>query len=353
MLLGREKDELRTARIDGRKAYSDPDNKYISLNLRQGTKLINAIVVDIDDSWGDQALPKIWDLIDGGLIPEPNWICGTKKSLRGEPRLIRPHLVYVLQYPVRADKITQKFKFDAIVERLYDEFSSHDIPVDRKQPVVTKSPFSRHWELRPSHSKTWTLDEIAEIIGISELTRPEMREINFSSITTGRAAGLQNFSVNGRNDELFKETARRVYRLKACGISSETALIESATRIADELNLMLFRNPLPHCEIRSIGNSVGRWTARNYVCRRGAEAKKDRGACHREGYLTGHESRREKQSVGAWYANSQRTEKSLKAVKEARKILLEAGKKVTVRNVAEQAGISKTTAQKFMKIIND
>lgn len=79
---------MRRLSLESVAPHEDPAAKYVDLQVRSRDGVVwqNGIVLDIDDSYRDPALPRIWELIKDGVFPDPNWTCGRLRPRRSRER---------------------------------------------------------------------------------------------------------------------------------------------------------------------------------------------------------------------------------------------------------------------------
>ena len=272
---------------------------------------VRAVAFDVDKTNGTHH----W--YDVGA-PEPNYITVN-------PENGHSHLIYMLDTPVtttEAGRSKPRFYLEAI-ERGLSELLSADVGY---VGLITKNPLHEHWKTYAPRSESYTLDELGEYIDLT-LPKPIKRELD----------GL------GRNNRLFDDL--RFWCYKHVNSARNNMLFEQWLDVVIERGIKLnsFERPLMFPEIKATARSVAKWSWEKYT---GKGDNKNRGACSKQIELWGGAvDLSDRQRIGQQHTAQKRKESTEGRIKLAVSQLLTRGDRVSIRNVAKVANLSKTTVQ--------
>ena len=207
----------------------------------------------------------------------------------------------------------------------------------RYSGLITKNPFHSDWHVHELHDHVYSLGELADYV-----------ELQTSYRTRKRAANSAVYGI-GRNCTLFDRTRFwsydhvMDYRQSHNYSQWLAAVLEKAETYND------FPEPLPHSEIRATARSVAKWVWTKYVpndkrVRRGAMAESLAGSQIDLDLKT-------KQRLSARRTNETQRANTRESIIEAVGRLITAGKRVSVRALAAEAGMSTRTIQNHKDLI--
>lgn len=278
---------------------------------------VRAVAFDIDNGNG----VNHW--YDTGA-PTPNYV--TVNPDNGHS-----HLIYMLSTPVTttsAGRTKPRFYLEAIERGLSDLLSADVGYVG----LITKNPLHESWKAYAPRTESYDLDELAEYVDLT-LPKPVKRELD----------GL------GRNNRLFDELRFWCYKQvnNAKENMSYEQWFEMVLTRADKMNT--FENSLSFPEIKSITNSVCKWTWEKYT---GKGDAKNRGACLKQIELWGDSiDLSDRQRIGQQYMVQKRTESTENRIKLAVKHLISVDARVSIRSVAKASKLSNPTIQKYKHLL--
>lgn len=276
--------------------------------------LIRCLVFDIDK---DQASHHWYDCD----APAPNWVIINPKNGHA-------HYVYMLDCPVPTTDAARlkPQKYAAAIERALSLKLKADI---NYVGLVSKNPLSEHWRVWKPRIEAYSLAELEEYVDLSTLPKLKKREHDGTS----------------RHCILFDELRYWAYPRVANAREDMTLAqwIKTLLNKAEALNT--FNNQLPYNSLQHTAKSVGRWTWSHYT---GTGGKVKRG---RDATQNSQLELHDKQVLAAYKTHQQRKSSTEDKIKAAIEQLLEQGKRVSIRSVAKQSGLSKGTIENHKSVL--
>jgi hypothetical protein len=201
--------------------------------------------------------------------------------------------------------------------------------------LIAKNPLHSKWETYSPRSESYTLSELEDYTDLKKYPRPtKKREVR----------------QEGRN--LYQFDQLRFWAYERVTEAKKATNFEGWERMltakAEKSNT--YQPPLSIQENKQIVKSVAKWTWSKYVPGSGEGIK--RGSVSSQISNWEQLTLLEKQQVAAAKTNIKRAESGFKAAKEAVAKLQKDGVKITVRKLAETAGISKSSAGRYLKKVS-
>lgn len=348
--LGVNKDTIGRVSMRKEAHWKCPHQKYFSLNLDFAEhRKRRVIVIDIDDRWEDDAWQIITGLILDGELPRPAFASTRLTRKNGIPRRTRAHLIFLLDYPVNEANQRQRFFMNVVLDAFYDVLEENGVPVDRSQGVTFKNPAAAEWDVAYFGDHRHSLNDWAELFGISDLSKEEQKAANWARRSKQKARRLEQLAeVHGeRNMDVF-EIARHLCYAEKHHHSNYLSFFDAVAGIVCTVHGDLnYAVGLSSKELRQITKSIAKWTWDTYEGQ--GYCPRNRGAC--AGLLAHGMGTEDRQRIGAGYAHDKRTQKVIRKIREARDALLAAGERISVRILAKAAGVAVSTAHKYRKVV--
>ena len=305
--------------------------KYIQIDNRNAH---NSIVLDVDDGDASAAIQQLPTDV------RPNYLVGrymTSCAWSGR-RIIRPHVVFHLKYPVRKSSQKEMRLFNIIRSELISRFQKFGCKVDQNIPITSKNPCS-DWQVKTYgdyfEHKKWTLSELIKLLDIS--AEHDARNKYANNIIK---YPLKK-QISGRNCELFENLRFEGYRLGE-QTSNFEEIYGQLIDIAVSYNAEHFKNNLlDFSEIKNIVKSIAKYCANNSVYVLKSIDSKRRSAAGN--FINPEDSLKTRQSVGAKYSRLQHAMKTKKKLLDA----LQGLKNPTKKGLAKISGVSLNTVKKY------
>lgn len=312
----------KTARLirSQRHALLEP---YIQLNQ---PSMCAWLIFDIDAPFAGQ---YAWE-IHG--LPPPNYIAFSRDSRKY-------HMGYAISPVCTTENARLKpLRYLAAIQRTYTRLLGAD---EGFVHLVTKNPLHSDWLVHIFHNHEYSLGELQDAVG-------ELDKKKFDA-SDSELIGYE------RNVELFDALRYHAYNMIE-SVRQRQFTSESwrnyLTDHANGLNQKYFTNAvgvdgafkglLTDSDCRSIAKSVATWTWRNQSCIRSRVRKMQ---------LDESQPLETRQSMGAHYTNTKRTENVLSKAKAAYQALVLDGKKPTQKAVQEFSGLGLATVKRHWKSI--
>lgn len=253
--------------------------------------------------------------------PEPNWV------------IINPdnghaHYVYMLDCPVPTTDASRlkPQRYAAAIERALSIKLSADI---NYVGLVSKNPLSDYWAIWKPRLEAYSLNELEDYVDLSSLPKLKKREHDGSS----------------RHCLLFDELRYWAYARVENARNDMTLAQWIKTLLHKAESLNTFHTPLPLNSLRHTSKSVGRWTWNHYT---GSQGKIKRG---RDSSQNSQLELHDKQVLSAIKTNQQRKDKTVMKIEAAIERLKLQSKRVSIRSVANEAGVSKGTVENHKSVL--
>ncbi|MGY6549509.1 MAG: hypothetical protein ACXIU7_10970 [Roseinatronobacter sp.] len=329
---------VRTAGIDKRieKTFNNSLSKfkpaYVDLNIPKygdhpGMLCVMLFDIDVGNA------PLAWH--DARFPFYPAWFCG-KWSAVG---LNRAHIIIKLKFPVRKKRGRALRLYEAVYSEIARRLEEQGLVVDGMIKPITKNPDSTIWDtVMADPDREWSLYELALLLELDPEGKDDRCE---DRIAINRDYHMfdNSFEVEKRNCSTFDNVRFQAYAFKA-KCSREQELQTFCYLKACEHNLT-FAVGLPDSELRTISNSIAKWTWGNYY---GQGLKpKNRGAA--ADIIPVGASISEKQSIGATYSATKKREKTFKLVQDAKLELLTSNTPITKKAVSRLTKLSIKTVR--------
>jgi len=213
-----------------------------------------------------------------------------------------------------------------------------------------KNPLSDRWAPHTHwHNRRYSLDELAKHVHLESTGKRKRKSINLEAAT----------SPNAR---LFEAGRLWSYRNVKCH-SDKAAFQNAILKFLEQYNASIitpeYGNPEPDCNVHGMARSIASYSWKNKDASWMAECRKDRkklGLGRICPNLTNEERREEKkarQEAGALYANSERKNRSIRAIQTAVEALNERGDRPTVAAIAREAGVTRPTVYAHKHLLGE
>jgi len=272
-------------------------HSHVSLNQ----VLRRYIAIDVDCEFGGLAYEEV------GLEPT---------IILTNPENAHAHLLYELESPVlfsEQARLSPQEYFLALQRGMTAAMGGDPAYVG----LMIKNPLSSQWRMTCCDVR-YSLPEIAEYC--DPISRFEVESSPSNS--------------EGRNSDLFNDVRYWAYKAVK-GYLHFSDWEREVLNVCEQRN-ELFEKALPYSEIKATGKSIAKWTWRH---RYSIGAQKDRGAANIDSELP----LREKQVLGAAYANQRRKEQTEQKIVNAVIQLRDQGSKVSATAIAALTGLSRKT----------
>jgi hypothetical protein len=244
-------------------------------------------------------------------LPAPNFICAN-------PTNGHFHMGYAISDVFTSKNARKKpLDFLAAIQKEY----THLLKADKGYSgLITKNPFHDYWETWHVHAEVYELNELADYVDLN-VHRP--------------AANHEHFGF-GRNSDMFEKMRRWAYRnvhkYDNC-VGFMHAMLKQSDAYNDDYN-----PPLGMNEVNGILKSIEKyvWMRRDYFKQR----------YERKIGLNAELPLKTKQSLGAAYTSSVKSESTLAKIKAATLMITKAGNKATQKAISEATGLTTRTIRR-------
>ena len=260
-----------------------------------------------------------------GILEETN--CKPNIAVFNPIQRDRAHFVYNLTQPVNTG-LNGLIKPIRYVNRIVDALTHHLNADWAYTGLITKNPAHPDHIVHYPNQNTWELDHLADYLDLSIKT--PQREV----------------AAHSRHLGLFD-----IVRFKAYSIVDQyrsagafEMFLRTLTAYAEDKNQFPGLQPLPYSSIKAIVKSVANWTWKNYTGH-----TKNRGRDREKTAML--KDLKDRQTYSAIITNKQRIETTQSKIKTAVRRLHARGQKITIRAVAEQAGIHRNTVREYKHLL--
>jgi hypothetical protein len=239
----------------------------------------------------------------------------------------RGHFIYLLSQPINTGKNGRykPIKYASAIKSAL----AHQLKSDPYYTgLITKNPTHSEHLTYSINRHLWDLDHLADYLDLSQkqpqrVISEESRHCTMFDLLRFKAyAIVEQYRQSGAFD-LFTRTL---------------------TAYAEEKNHFDNLPPLPYSSIKATVKSVSKWTWSNYT---GDHKKRGRDK-DKTAMLS---DLKDRQAYSAIITNKQRVQTTESKIKTAVRRLLAKGEKITVRAVAEQAGLHRNTVSQYKKLL--
>lgn len=349
-------------RIEWKHASDCWNEAYIEFNSQYR---VNAIVIDVDS---DISMAQIRKALPVGLVPTS--MVGTKISRPGASNVVyrRPHIRFNLRYPIKKNrydpKTLKKLKWlQAVTDAIAMKLEAVGAYVDLSHPkVITKNPMSREWDCETfafgapagAIGREWTLSELDELLKLSDLYKQGQPYIwRNKKIKQQENCTLvqvpQNESSQGANQLIFETVRHYGYRLKkSCKSYDEIfqRVHEECANVNAELTC-----PVNESDLRATARSIAKFVHEKCDENWFHTSRHVYSVGAARGFINKNDNFSQRLQIGAYYSHLKRSEDVFEKVKEAMDGVTSEGGTTSYARVAMLAGVSKTTAAKYIKLI--
>lgn len=285
----------------------------------------SAIILDFDGIEGSNL--SAMDLIcETGIYP--NLVIFNKDNDRKH----KAHLIFFIDTPIPKTESAKikPMQYLARIERCLTNKFKADLAYTG---FIVKNPFHEDHIAYEFRQEAWTLNELNDYLDLKE----DYIHLEFSKLV----------SIS-RNCAIFDTVRKKGYQVvdnyrKA---KNRQGFDNYILNLADQLNNTL-DDKLSYNEIKAIAKSIYNWTWKKYD-RNNSNSNSHRGRDAAQGLML---NTNEKRVLSAIKTNQQRVLTTEDKIKQAVRQLQEQGKKITIRAVAEQAGIDKSTVMRHKELI--
>lgn len=209
--------------------------RYIQTNPGS---IVYSLVLDVDHA---DALYRAYNTD----LPTPSWVAQSPSG--------RAHAGYMLKVPFRTDAPEQR-KAASLAARVEEGLRRRLDADPGYAGLITKNPIHEDWDTLWGTPELHSLAGMAEQLG-KDLPKPLARK---------RGAESEAYAGLGRNCLLFEETRQWAYT--AFLRYSKDSLSDFMAAVHDHVTILnsQLSTPLPESEVRSIANSISRWTWKNF-----------------------------------------------------------------------------------------
>ena len=326
---------------------------------------VNAIVIDVDS---DISMTQIRKALPVGLVPTS--MVGTKISTPGASDVMyrRPHIRFNLKYPIRKNrsdpKTLKKLRWlKAVADAIAMKLEAVGAYVDLSHPpLVTKNPMSREWDCETfafgapagTIGREWTLAELHELLKLSDLykqgqpfswrNRKARLAKDWSLIQVPQNQGSQ-----GASRLIFENVRHYGYRLKK-SCKSYDELFQKVHEECTNVNAK-FTCPVNESNLRSTARSIAKYVHEKCDENWFPTSRHVYSVGAARGFINKNDNFSQRLQIGAYYSHLKRSEDVFEKVKEAMDGITLEGGTISYARVAKMAGVSKTTAAKYIKLI--
>lgn len=272
-------------------------------------------------------------------------------------KLVRPHLIIELEYPVKrfpqtSSEIADKQKFDRIVDEIATRLVAAGHHVDAVNMTNVKNPDYEHWDTYADpNARAWTLKELLLALGMHGKKAPETLDVAAKVVSLanvrkkGWKAEVRGLKLDLQDDGSRNKRTFLHVREAICGAfrntMDEQVILSVCQEAADEINAT-FAVPLKPGEINSICRSITK-----YMLKYGFERQSERNRGAAADLTENAEGEAAKKSRGARYTHVVRNQKSLQRVQVARR---ELGMEASKSEVARYLGMTRETVGKYWSV---
>jgi hypothetical protein len=280
-------------------------------------QLIRSLCFDVDTE------TALYQWHDNNCL-EPNWMAVN-------PNNGHAHYGYLIKDPV-SNGLKSRIKPIAFVDAI-ERGMTVKIGSDLAYSgFMTKNPMNDKWDVYTGEEHAYTLNDLAD---------------NVKLIWKSTKGQTEDLSELGRNSTLFEQCRfwgyRNAERYKQT--SNYESFYKAVKSVCDHHN-MQFSTLLPESEVKSVAKSIAQYSFYKY-----------KGDGKRRGIMElsskGHElSMSDKQVLGAKYSHQVRKTATEAKIREAVAYLRTSGKRISIRSVAMQSGVSNPTIQKYKHLLS-